>query len=94
MNQTEHLLTILSEEAAEVTHRACKAARFGLTDIDPVRKETATRLLEQEMGDLMAVFEMLGLRIHEDDKDAKMAKVKKYMDYARKRGTLEAETHS
>ncbi len=89
MNTTEHLLTILAEECAEVAQRASKAARFGLTEVRPGETENNARTIEREMGDLMAVFEMLGLCIHEEDKDAKIAKVKKYMDYARKIGTLE-----
>lgn len=90
MTKTEHLLTILAEECAEVAQRASKAARFGLTDIDPETNETATRLLEKELADLMAMVGMLGLRIREEDKEAKVAKVMKWLDYSRKVGTLEA----
>lgn len=90
LNKTEHLLVILGEEAAEVAHRTAKALRFGLTDIDPVRKETARRVLERELADLMAVAEILGLEIRDEDKTAKREKLEKYMAYARKVGTLEA----
>ena len=91
MNTTEHLLTILGEECAEVAQRASKAARFGLTEVQPGGTQNNARMIEREMGDLMAVFEMLGFRIWEEDKYAKIAKVKKYMEYARNIGTLTME---
>lgn len=89
MNKTEYLLTTLSEECAEVTQRACKAIRFGLAEVQPGQQENNARRIERELADLMAVADMLGLRISEDDKDAKIAKVKKYMEYSREIGTLE-----
>lgn len=89
MNTTEHLLTILGEECAEVAQRASKAARFGLTEIQPGQAETNVRRLEHELGDLVAVADMLGLRIKKYDKVAKTVKVRKYMKYARARGTLQ-----
>ncbi len=88
MNRTEHLLITLSEECSEVSQVACKALRFGLNDIGPGKQENNIRSLERELADVIAVAEMLGLRIREEDKDAKMAKVKKYMEYSRKVGTL------
>ena len=91
LNKTEHLLTILGEECAEVAQRASKAVRFGLKDIDPERKESATRLLEKELADLMAVANMLGLHIRPEDMQAKVEKVEKYMGYSRQVGALEQE---
>lgn len=88
MNTTEHLLTILAEECAEVAQRASKAARFDLNDIDPEQNKTATWLLEKELADLMAVADMLGLRIREEDKNSKVVRVKKWMEYAQRVGTL------
>lgn len=89
LTETEHLLTVLGEECAEVAQRCSKAIRFGLADIDPHRKETAKRVLERELGDLMAVVEILGLEIRAEDKAAKREKLKKYMAYSRTAGTLE-----
>lgn len=89
MNKTEHLLTVLSEECAEVAQRACKAARFGLSEVQPGQEEDNTRRLERELADLMAVAEILGLRVRDEDKAAKREKLKKYMDYCRELGTLE-----
>jgi hypothetical protein len=88
MNETEHLLVILGEEAAEVIHRVSKALRFGLADIDPELNETALRVLEREYAELIAVGELLDLRIRDEDKVAKRERLKKYMGYSRQVGTL------
>lgn len=89
MNITEHLLVILGEECAEVAQRASKAARFGLLEVQPGQPENNTRRLERELADLMAVAEVLGLKIRDEDKAAKLEKMKKFMDYSREIGTLE-----
>ena len=88
MNTTEHLLTILSEECAEVAHRACKAARFGMNDTQPGLAHNNLQMLEHELSDLVAVAGMLGLYPQKDDMDKKVARVRKYMKYAKKVGTL------
>lgn len=88
MNTTEHLLTILSEECAEVAHRACKAVRFGMNEIEPGRCYSNRQSLEHELSDLVAVAETLGLYPKREDMDKKKARVKKYMEYAKQVGTL------
>lgn len=88
MNTTEYLLTVLSEECAEVAQRACKAARFGLLEVQPGQNEDNTRRIERELADLMATAELLGLVIRDEDKAEKREKIKKFMDYAREIGTL------
>lgn len=89
MNEQEHLLTVLSEECAEVAQRVCKAARFGLSEIQPGQHEDNKRRIERELADLMAVADLLGLRVRDEDKAAKIEKLKKYMGYSREIGTLE-----
>lgn len=89
MNETEYLLTTLSEECAEVAQRACKAIRFGLTEIQPGQEENNVRRMERELADLMAVADLLGLHVRDEDKAAKVEKLKKYMAYSREIGTLE-----
>jgi NTP pyrophosphatase (non-canonical NTP hydrolase) len=91
MNETEYLLTTLSEECAEVAQRACKAIRFGLAEVQPGQQEDNTRRLERELADLIAVADLLGLRVREEDKVAKIEKLKKYMGYSREIGTLEKQ---
>lgn len=91
MNKTEHLLTILSEECAEVAQRASKAIRFGLSEVQPGQPEDNDnkRRLERELGDLMGVAKLLGLQVQEEDVAAKIEKFNKYMTYAESIGTLE-----
>lgn len=89
MNETEYLLTVLSEECAEVVQRASKAARFGLSEIQPGQNDDNRRRLERELADLMATADLLGLRVRDEDKAAKIEKLKKFMDYSREVGTLE-----
>ena len=45
------ILTILIEEAAEVQHRATKAMRFGLMEIQPEQNLTNAMRLALEIGD-------------------------------------------
>jgi len=93
MNETEYLLWVLSEECAEVSQRASKAARFGLREVQPGQQEDNVRRLERELADLMAVVELFGLRIRDEDKAAKVEKLKKFMEYSRQVGRLEGEKH-
>lgn len=60
MTRTDHLLTILAEEAVEVAQRATKALRFGLSEVQEGHDaDNACRLLK-ELNDLAAMVEMLG----------------------------------
>lgn len=97
MNEIEHLLTVLAEESAEVGQVACKAIRFGLSDVGPNLTEDNRRRLERELADLLATAEVLGLCIRNEDKATKIERLKKYMAYAREVGTLTpkciADTH-
>lgn len=93
MNEQEHLLTVLSEECAEVAQRACKAARFGLSEIQPGQHEDNKRRIERELADLMATADLLGLKVRDEDKAAKTEKLKKYMGYSREMGTLSHDSN-
>lgn len=88
MNTTEHLLTTLTEECAEVAHRACKAARFGLHEIQPGQADNNLQRMERELSELVAVAEMIGMCLSRDDMNKKKARVQKYMEYAKKVGAL------
>lgn len=81
-------LTVLGEECAETAQRASKAARFGLQEIQPGQSETNARRLEREMSEAVAILEEMGLKIREEDKIAKIEKLKKYMEYSRSLGLL------
>lgn len=100
MNRLEHLLTIAGEEGLEVAHRASKALRFGLTEIQPGQEKTNWERLMGELHDLLAAVEMasdetgLPIVIDRATLDAKKAKVERYLHFSRDLGTLqEGRTH-
>lgn len=93
MNEREHLFTILGEECSEVTQRACKIIRFGENEVEPGQQEDNIRRIEREYAQLIAVAEMIGLHVRQEDKTAKVEKVKKFMKYSRQIGTLEPCQH-
>jgi NTP pyrophosphatase (non-canonical NTP hydrolase) len=93
MNRTEHLLTILGEECAEVAQRCSKAVRFGLEESQPGQEKTNAERISEEMSDLIGVFEMLlassSVPLMSGDLiEAKKAKVEKYLAYSKHCGTL------
>ena len=88
LNETEHLLVCVIEEGDEVGFTGCKALRFGLDHIWPEKGETNRRILERELAQLLAVAELLGLKIRDEDKVAKVEKLKKYMKLSKELGML------
>ncbi len=100
MTRTEHLLTILAEECAEVAHRVSKALRFGPNEIQPGQPLTNAERINAELVDLMAVLEMLhdtkvlpSLRDskmpHIEATRAKKAKVEKFLVFSAGRGLVD-----
>jgi len=86
------------EECAEIQKAAAKALRFGLDDHAPNSSSTNAEDIAIEIIDLIAVVEMLEEEkiipsIKDNDSlsliEKKIEKVRKYMDYAKNRGTLE-----
>lgn len=59
MNQRDHLLVILAEEAGEIVQAAAKALRFGLDAKSPTTGIENGEALRREILDLYAVVEML-----------------------------------
>lgn len=94
MNRTEHLLSCLAEECAEVAQRVSKALRFGLDEVQPGQPLTNAQRIGQEFADLLAVVEMLedeGAMDRPTDTHAierKKAKVLAFMEYAEQCGAL------
>jgi len=96
MNRQEHLLTIVGEEAIEVAHRASKALRFGLLEIEPGQDLTNAQRLMGEFCDLIAALEMLNdetrmqlVLVDRPAFEAKKIKVEKFLAYSRELGTLQ-----
>jgi NTP pyrophosphatase (non-canonical NTP hydrolase) len=77
-------LDILQEECAEVIQAVSKISRFGLDNLKPGKPKTNREHLEEELGDLLAMIDIL----HEMDivswenldvaKGAKIEKLKKW----------------
>lgn len=95
MNQTEHLLTCLAEECAEVQQAIAKALRFGLDDVNPSAGITNAQDIGREFIDVVSVMEMLvdsGVINLPPNRlartEQKKSRVKEWMVYAAERGTL------
>ena len=52
-------LLILQEECAEVTQAVSKCFRFGPDQMKPGKERTNINMLEEEIGDLFAMVELL-----------------------------------
>lgn len=58
-DQTKEILLILQEEAAEVIQAVSKCMRFGPDQLKPGKHRTNIQMLEEEIGDLLAMVELL-----------------------------------
>lgn len=61
MSEQNHrkLLTLLIEEGAEVTQEICKMLHHGLDNVNPVTGISNQEKLHGEIGDVLAVIEMM-----------------------------------
>jgi len=60
MNEREReVMNILSEECAEVIQAVSKCHRFGLDNLKPGKPKTNCEHLEEELGDLLAMIDIL-----------------------------------
>lgn len=97
MNRVEHLLTKLSEECNEVGQRASKAALFGLHEVQPGQQLNNADRIVEEYADMLGVMEMLVEEGHiampdlTSRKEAKKAKVEKFILYAKQCGTYQED---
>jgi NTP pyrophosphatase (non-canonical NTP hydrolase) len=100
MTRHEHLMTIAMEECAEVAQRIAKAQRFGMSQIqqdaddkpeeNPGRLSNRARIVD-ELNDLMAMMEMIGISLLDIDGKkmyAKREKVERYLKRSQQCGTL------
>ena len=78
-DNTKEILLILQEECAEVTQAVSKCFRFGIDQIKPNKPMTNIQMLEEEVGDLMAMVELLtDLNIGITPEGIHEAKIKKF----------------
>lgn len=95
MEQKEYYFTCLNEEAGEVIQASCKCQRFGELDGYPNTERTNISDLIRELNDVLAVVELLqeegvvfdGLYDRKQI-EAKKERVKKWLQYSIKMGTL------
>jgi NTP pyrophosphatase (non-canonical NTP hydrolase) len=59
MNDIKEILLILQEECAEVIQAVSKCERFGADNYKPGKPKTNKDHLEEELGDLLAMIELL-----------------------------------
>jgi NTP pyrophosphatase (non-canonical NTP hydrolase) len=86
MNSKEHeVMNILSEECAEVIQAISKCHRFGMDNFKPGKPKTNREHLEEELGDLLAMVDiMLEKEIVTLDSlnTAKVAKIQKLKQWS------------
>lgn len=92
-DRTREILLILQEECAEVTQAISKCFRFGLDNFKPGKPKTNLEHLEDELGDLFAMVELLESHgvINPDNidnaKHAKFEKLKQWSSIYNKENT-------
>jgi hypothetical protein len=91
----EHLLFCLAEECAEVAKECSKGARFSLQDHFQGNPSPSDKIMA-EMADLMGAFYYLQdegflpkVPIDHAGIEAKIQKIKKYLEYSKEVGTLD-----
>ena len=57
--QTKEVMDILQEECAEVIQAVSKISRFGLDNYKPGKPKTNRQHLEEEIGDVLAMIDIL-----------------------------------
>lgn len=80
MNEnTREILLILQEECAEVTQAISKCFRFGPDQMKPGKEHTNVDMLQEELGDLLAMIELLvEQNVGVTDAGLNAAKLKKF----------------
>ena len=78
-DDVKEIMLILQEECAESTQAISKCFRFGPDQVKPGKEKTNIQHLEEEIGDLMAMIELLtdkGIGITKEGNE--QAKLKKF----------------
>ena len=78
--QTKEVMDILQEECAEVIQAVSKISRFGIDNVKPGKPKTNREHLEEELGDMLAMIDILidkGIVSSDHLASAKTAKIEK-----------------
>ena len=77
--ETREILLILQEECAEVSQAISKCFRFGPDQLKPGKEFTNINMLEEEIGDLFAMVELLvDAKVGVTDQGISEARMKKF----------------
>lgn len=79
-NKQWEIMSILQEECAEVTQAVSKCFRFGLDNVKPGKPKTNREHLEDELGDVLAMIDIMmeqGIISQSNLEVAKRAKIEK-----------------
>jgi NTP pyrophosphatase (non-canonical NTP hydrolase) len=78
MKDIKEILLILQEECAEVIQAISKCERFGANNYKPGKQNTNKDHLEEELGDLLAMIELLEEKGFVNWSNLELAKEAKY----------------
>jgi NTP pyrophosphatase (non-canonical NTP hydrolase) len=59
MNKENEIMSILAEECAEVIQSISKCNRFGIDNLKPGKPKTNREHLEDELGDVLAMIDIM-----------------------------------
>lgn len=77
MTETDYLLGVLAEEAAELAVACSKAQRFGLHNWHPVTQKTNLDAINDELAHIKAMTQMLGVEFeYPQEKEQQVIKEK------------------
>ena len=83
-DKTKEVMDILQEECAEVIQAVSKISRFGIDNFKPGKPKTNREHLEEELGDMLAMIDIMleksviSLEHLEVAKKAKIERLKKW----------------
>jgi NTP pyrophosphatase (non-canonical NTP hydrolase) len=84
--QTNEVMDILQEECAEVIQAVSKINRFGIDNLKPGKPKTNREHLEEELGDMLAMIDILivkGIVSSDNLEIAKLAKIEKLKKWSK-----------
>jgi NTP pyrophosphatase (non-canonical NTP hydrolase) len=84
--QTKEVMDILQEECAEVIQAVSKINRFGIDNLKPGKPKTNREHLEEELGDMLAMIDILivkGIVSSDNLEIAKLAKIEKLKKWSK-----------